>query len=67
MIDDIKPSPASNHDHKFFLFETRQAFEPFQFETNIQHTPQLYQRIEYAVLSCNCGEVIKRKVKSEEA
>jgi hypothetical protein len=51
------------HEHKFFLFETKAAFEPIDLGTGHD---DIYQRIEYAIMACNCGEVIKRKVKNEE-
>lgn len=50
--------------HRFFIFETKVAFE--KFDSSAHPDNDLYERIEYAILGCNCGEVIKRKIKSEE-
>ena len=61
-----------NHEHKFFIFQVKADFEPLPVEmvdvdndgkyTNVNK--DLYRRVEYATLGCNCSEVIKRKVKN---
>lgn len=61
-----------NHDHKFFLFETKATFELYDYKAenpNLEYASglpgELYQRIEYAILACGCGEVIRTKVRKD--
>ncbi len=55
--------PLNPSGHKFFLFK---AFETYEFHSNglVTGTP-LYQKIEYAVLGCNCGRVIRTNIKEQ--
>jgi hypothetical protein len=43
--------------HKFFVFKTYEAFEP------LHNDVTLYEKVEYAVLGCNCSAVVKMRVK----
>jgi hypothetical protein len=67
-----------NHEHKFFIFDVRSNYELFnpplkwieEYSDALLdlygELDQLYKKTEYAVLGCNCGEVIKQKIKREE-
>ncbi len=60
-----------HHDgtsHRFFLFETKTTFEPYAIDNEIVNVASepLYLKVDYAILSCNCGEVIRRKVRKED-
>jgi hypothetical protein len=50
------------HEHKFFVFQVKADFQPLPLDENGK---QLYERYEYAVLGCNCGKVVKTKVKEQ--
>lgn len=50
------------HDHNWRLIETKTAFEPF----TDHELSELYLRIEWAILACGCGEVMKRRIKSAD-
>jgi hypothetical protein len=51
-------------DHRYFIFKTVEVFEPIPKEEIADPTPgrQLYEKIEYALLGCNCGSSIKTVV-----
>jgi hypothetical protein len=53
---------VSPHAHKFYLFETKSAFEPVDGSVGEQY----YIRAEYATLFCNCGEAIKTRIKPKD-
>lgn len=66
------------HVHKYFLFQVKADFEPYKgaydslpIDPTTPRTGKLadnlYTRVEYGILSCNCGAVIKTKVKNELA
>lgn len=48
----------AEHEHRYFIFKTYDCYEPFE----KQKVLQTYIKIEYAILGCNCGSVIKMKV-----
>jgi hypothetical protein len=57
------------HEHKFYLFETKMAFEPIISKLLTDYSSkaglasgELYQRVEYAISGCSCGVVTKRKI-----
>lgn len=50
----------NDHEHRYFIFKTFEAFEPTVVG---QGGVQLYEKTEYAVLGCNCGSVVKEEVK----
>jgi hypothetical protein len=55
------------HNHKFYLHDTKMAFEPYVIPDFESEPPEgLYHRVEYAILACNCGKVIKSKIDSQE-
>lgn len=51
-----------DHEHRFFLSTTKKEFEYDHTEAGVD----FYVMTEYAWLGCNCGEVIKTKVKKQE-
>lgn len=52
------------HEHKYFIYQVKSVFEPVQSDDMPAHDlGQLYQMVEYAFLGCNCGDVIKTKVR----
>ena len=59
-----------NDDHicKFFIFQVRTEYEPVV-DIDLETTGKqgkFYEKVEYAILGCNCGSVIKTKVKSSD-
>ena len=50
--------PLNTYGHKYFVFKT---FEAYDLYSTTQGLP-LYAKQEYAVLGCNCGNVIKQKI-----
>jgi hypothetical protein len=55
----------NDHEHRYFIFKTYDSYEPVV-DIDLEATGKqgkFYQKIEYAVLGCNCGSVIKMKVK----
>jgi hypothetical protein len=58
---------SSDHEHKYFLFKHITTFEPTE-NSAAQHESKvtLYERAEYAVMSCNCGQCIKTRIKEHE-
>lgn len=58
---------AMTHEHKYYLFKHITTFEPTENEAlQRQSEVTLYERAEYAVLSCNCGQAIKTRIKESE-
>jgi hypothetical protein len=65
--DIIRPTPSTpsyirGHEHKYFMFQVKQVFEP---QPDTDNTG-LYKMVEYGYLSCNCGETVKSKVRIKE-
>ncbi len=61
------------HECKYFIFKVSGDFEPVDMNRVVYNEPyvteskvQLYQRTEYAILGCACGQVIKRKIKQDD-
>lgn len=53
---------TSDHEHKYYIFKTLTTYEP---QTEIINTSkQFYTMTEYAIIACNCGDVVKTKVKN---
>lgn len=53
-------------EHKYYIFSTKSDFEPVtDLEIIDITTDQLYRRIEYAVISCNCGSVLRKRVRQQ--
>ena len=50
-----------DHEHKYFLFQVKQIFELKE----QQKDSVLYESIEYGYSGCNCGDVIKTRVKNK--
>jgi hypothetical protein len=64
---DLCPLNTSG-DHRYFIFKSIEVFVPFKTPENwaawdTDKFVQLYQRIEYATMGCNCGSAIKTEVK----
>jgi hypothetical protein len=68
------------HEHKFFIYETKMAFEPFVLNlppmddkeyikfwqaVSAALPANLYERVEYVVLGCSCGNVIRKRMVTE--
>lgn len=56
--------PLNSYGHKFFVFQVRADFEPVIIPN--PDNVQLYQRVEYAITNCNCGEVRRKKVVQDD-
>lgn len=56
MNDDIlRRYPPSTHEHKWFIFQIKSFYDPT--------AEGMFIMREYAYSGCNCGEVVKIKVK----
>lgn len=62
----------NDHEHKYYL--SGKTYTEFTFYTDIEVQDEdvytgtilpVYTRTEYAVLSCNCGDVIRKVVKDD--
>lgn len=87
MDDILAPRTAVLHTHKYYLFETKTAFElytmPVAMYSAILNDKDialnkdkdlaieawfglpLYERVEYAIMSCNCTHVKKVRINQE--
>lgn len=62
-----------NSNHRYFIFRTVDIFEPITLEDlNVDmqlpmnyKAPILYEKVEYAISGCNCGNAIKQVVKKQ--
>lgn len=66
-----------SHDHKYFPMDKMATFEPLTFSLSDDSSAEvgefvhelskrdLYERVEYVIMTCNCGDVIKKKVRDE--
>lgn len=52
---------TGNHQHKWFPWQTKTPFEPAKTEDGVTY----FVMREWAYLSCNCGEVMKTRVKTQ--
>lgn len=56
--------PISGDQHRYFIFKVVEAFEPV--ESTIGRSEAnggtYYQKVEYALMGCNCGSAIKKRV-----
>jgi len=52
------------HEHKFYLFKTQFEFIPTTI-TSPTSENYLYEKVDTAILSCACGETIRRKVRDD--
>lgn len=52
--------PINNDRHRYFIFKTYDVFEPVNLGTGHDN---IYEKVEYAVLGCNCSSVIRKRVK----
>lgn len=61
--------PLNGDNHRYFVFKTTSEFVPVDTDKVVYREDypgpvvQLYEKVEYAVLGCNCGSVIKTEVK----
>lgn len=66
MATDNLCANSDSGDHRYFVFKTFEVFEPVNsddvMEAKEQIPRQFYEKVEYAVLGCNCGSVIKKVV-----
>lgn len=55
--------PVTGSYHKYFVYSTKTDFEPVTDpEICDLSDTQLYKRVEYAILNCNCTSVIRKQV-----
>lgn len=54
--------PISGDQHRYFIWQTKNEFEPFN-GGDPNTGAQLFVKIEYAILGCNCGSAIKKRIK----
>lgn len=59
MTDDDCPNYGT---HKYFTYVIKTDYEPFG-EPGV--AGQLYLKVEYAILSCNCSSVVRVRVKKQ--
>lgn len=53
------------HEHKYFIWQVKSVFETVQDDDMPAHDlGPLYRMVEYAFMGCNCGDVIKTKVRN---
>lgn len=56
----------NDHEHRYFIFKTYDSYIPYGKDLiDILPDVQLYEKVEHAVLGCNCVSVIKMKVKEQ--
>lgn len=62
--------PINGDNHKYFLFKTVSVFEVVSIYDiinpdmqNYSPTEVLYKKVEYAIMNCQCGSVVREKVK----
>lgn len=48
------------HKHNYFLQQVKADFVPVEYGQSSEDT--LYKRVEYAILSCGCGEAVKKVI-----
>jgi hypothetical protein len=53
-----------DHDHKYFFAESKMVFEPVKVPEGDE---QLYRQVVYVIMSCGCGDAIKRYVKGDKS
>lgn len=59
--DDCPLNPQ--YGHKYFIFQVRDAYElTNQVDMDENFAGNLYRKMEYAVLGCNCGSIMKKAV-----
>lgn len=63
MTTSTTPCPLNSGDHRYFLFKSYEAFEPVINQGSLNGNNQIYEKVEYAILGCNCSSVVKTKVK----
>lgn len=58
--------PLNEAGHRYFIYKTFEVYEPLYSDTYaMQDSPaQLYEKVEYAVMGCNCSATVKRKIKN---
>lgn len=67
----IIPMPAATtenamsveHYHKWFMVQTKNSFETHGISNPDPDVEPIYKMVEYAYMSCSCGEVFKKVVK----
>lgn len=63
----IAPDDGNDHDHhehRYFIFKTFETYEAIPEQADEPYLGhQLYIRVEYAILGCNCGNTIKERIK----
>lgn len=49
-----------DHIHKWFMFKESTVFEPYA--KTKKDEEQLYVKVDYATLACNCGNAIRVRI-----
>lgn len=63
--DEKRTVCASSGDmHRYFIFKTEVAYEKCGAMAIRGLMRDVFEKVEYAILGCNCGSVIKERVKS---
>lgn len=61
--------PVYGENHKFFIFKTTEVFERIEVHNWLENTPlegdEIYKKVEYALMGCNCGAAIKTEVQQK--
>lgn len=69
----IATCPNNNDGrHQYFVSKTFEMYEPYQFTFTdeipedvsdlLENLPILYQKFEYAVLSCKCSDTLRKRI-----
>lgn len=68
MTDDITPMVPKAHRHYFTnVVQVKNIFESYEGPYDgLPFKSPVYQMVEYAYMACNCGAVIKSRVRSED-
>lgn len=64
-MNDTDICPISGDQHRYFIFKVFEVYELYQGQGVLYGDMQLYRKVEYAVMGCNCGSAIKQRVKQQ--
>lgn len=66
--------PLNPAGHKYFTYAIKTDYEPMEYTIDsnsvavaefIDHLPELFRKVEYAILSCNCSSVLRVRVRKQ--
>lgn len=57
--------PIHGENHKYFIYKVVDYFEPVVVDSIYKLSPTVtyYKKVEYAIMGCNCGSVVREKIK----